>query len=123
MLRMLQGEQIAGGFPVVAAKLAKQLSSEASFAELTTELKAGVLAHRLHEDGHRCMPMPHVCCMSGDAVTDEKAKCHHDGSLHHEESSPQKCSGCVNQVAPESYLKSIEAQAAEAEGAAADTAR
>ena len=124
LLRMLQGEQIAGGFPVVAAKLAKQMSSTASFAVLTNELKAGVLAKRLHDDGHRCMPMPHVCCMSGhSAETTEKAKCYRDGSLHHEESSPLKCSGCVNQMASESYLKSIEVLAAEAEMTAVDAGR
>ena len=68
--------------------------------------------------------MPHVCCMSGHTQhTAEKAKCYRDGSLHREESSPQKCSGCVNQMAPDSYLKNIEAQMSEAERAAADADR
>lgn len=106
LLRLLQGEAIGGGFPVIAAKLLKKLSADTSFIPLSNELKAGVLAKRLHDVGLRASPLPHTCCMAGSPrATGEQAKCYRDGSLHHEDATPQKCNGCVHSCASEQYLQ------------------
>ena len=104
--RMLEGEAIGGGFPVIAAKLLKKLSADASFVPLSNELKAGVLAKRLHDLGMRASPLLHTCCMAGSPrATGEQAKCYWDGSLHHEEATPTKCSGCVHSCPSGRYLQ------------------
>ena len=106
LLRMLRGEAIGGGFPVIAAKLLKKLSADASFVPLSNELKAGIVANRLRDLGMRASPLPHTCCMAGTPrATGEQAKCYRNGSLHHEDATPQKCSGCVHSCAGEQYLK------------------
>jgi hypothetical protein len=124
LLRMLSGDAIGGGFPVVAAKLARRMSSEVSFVALSNELKAGALAVHLRQDGHRATALEHTSCMSGQPKkTGEQANCFHDGSLHREEASPKKCNGCVHSCASASYLENVVDQIKVAEEAAADANR
>lgn len=121
LLKMLSGEMIGGGFPAIAAKLARKLSSTVSFATLSNELKANELARRLHEAGHRPSPMPHTCCMAGQPkATGEKAKCYRDGSLHREDASAERCADCVHSSANNAYLENIKDELASAEARAND---
>lgn len=112
--RMLKGEAIAGGFPAVAAKLAREMSANVDFATLSLEFKADAVAARLNQLGHRCAPMDHACCMAGRPLkTGEQAKCFRDGAFHREDASAKKCSGCVHESASDSYLAYVKEQLAD----------
>ena len=122
LLRMLNGEEMGSGFPVLAAKLAIRLSADVDFAQLSIERKAQNLAQRLASRRYVPDPLRHAACMGSEAPrhTVKASNCYRDGELHREEASPQKCSGCVNGLTNGGYLKHLTGEIEKAEALAAD---
>lgn len=120
--KMLEGQPVGGGFPVVVAKLAKKLSAQVSFATLSTELKANHLSRKLYDHGYRADPKEHTCCMGGaPKKSDETANCFRNGSLHKEEASTQRCKGCINSSTNTNSVMNVQREITESTQAISDT--
>lgn len=106
--KMLDGEPVGGGFPVVVAKLTKKLSAQVNFAKLSNELKAEHLAKKLYDKGYHADPKGHTCCMGrASKKSDETANCFQDGALHTEEASSVICNGCINSCPNSNSVKNV----------------
>jgi len=111
LVRILKGETIGGGFPLLIRAVLKRLAAKVSFQRKSIEEKANDIKNILEKRGYKPNEKEHSVCMLGNANgTKRHANCNRDGVIHQEDASPRKCHGCVNALNTENYRSLYEVE-------------